>query len=176
MSKFVFPFVVTVFALIFGPIGYADVLVYKESCGHYAFEDWHLTCKIDKNTFANAGPNGFWADPFIKLKSISICASFNNHGGLNIPPIIVYNYKDGEQSLPTNLFDTVKFQGNLVAGKLSWIGSSPRLAPLWKPSWTMRGELVRKDDAKSVTYTEILSAGRTRVGEVQATCNYLEGD
>jgi len=43
-----------------------------------------------------------------------------------LPAIIVYNYREGGQSKPTDFFDTVKFQGNLVAdgglgfGKVDW--------------------------------------------------------
>jgi hypothetical protein len=163
-----------VFVVFGSTIGRADVLVYKESCGHYAFEDWILTCQIKKNTFKNATQNDFWADPFTKLHSITICASFHNHGGLNVPATIVYNTTGGEQSMPTNLFDTVKFQGSLVAETFSWVGSCPRLAPLWKPSWTMRGELVHNNQDRSFTYTETLSNGRKTIGELRASCSYLE--
>ena len=130
MKKLDVIYIAIVCVLLSVSISRADVIVYKESCGHYAFEDWNLTCKIDKNTFNNSGPNDFWADPFRDLQSITICASFHNHGGLNAPATIVYNYKDGKQSIPTGLFDTVKFQGSLLAEKMSWVGTSPRLVPI----------------------------------------------
>jgi hypothetical protein len=157
--------------MLTGSISPADVVVYKESCGHYAFEDWNLTCKIDKNTLQNTGSAELW-NPFRDPQSITICASFHNRGGLNSPATIVYNYKDGKQSMPVGLFDTVKFQGNLVTVKLSWVGTSPRL--VWTPSWRMRGELRLDSRQDSFTYTETLLNGQRSVGEIRATCNHLE--
>jgi hypothetical protein len=152
----------------------ADVVVYKESCGHGAYEDWNLTCKIDKNTFNNVEPNGFWADPFRDIQSITICASFHNHGGLNVPATVVYNYKEDRQFVPTQLFDTVKFQGSLVGEKMSWTGTSPRLVPIWGSAWRMRGDLSHDSKADSFVYTEVLSNGQRPIGEIQTTCRYLE--
>lgn len=148
----------------------------KKSCGHNAFEDWNLTCKIDKNTFKNADAGkDFWADPFRDLQSITICASFDNHGGFGVATI-VHNSKDGEQSLPTELFDTVKFRGGLMGEKLSWVGTSPRLIPIWSPAWKMQAELVHDRQQELFAYTEILSNGQRQVGEIRATCRTLEGE
>lgn len=153
----------------------ADVLVYKKSCGNDAKENWNLTCKIDRNTYNNTDRDkDFWADPFRDLQSITICASFHNRGGLNVPSTIVYNYKDDPQSQPTDLFDTVKFQGNLVAEKMSWVGTSPRLTSDWTPAWRMQGELFRNSRPNSFTYAETLSNGQRLVGEIRATCSYLD--
>jgi hypothetical protein len=152
----------------------SDVTVYRETCGHDAFEDWNLTCKVDKNTFINTGPTDFWADAFKDLRSITICASFNNRGGLNVPATIIHNYNEGRQSKPTELFDTVKFQGNLTANTMSWIGTSPRLVPIRTPAWSMRAGLLQTGRQGSFVYTETLSNGKRPIGEIRASCSFLE--
>jgi hypothetical protein len=172
MNKFDVISIAVVCTMLNGAISQADVVVYKESCGHYAFEDWNLTCKIDKNTFNNKGTDDFWAEPFSDIQSITICASFNNRGRLNGAATIVYNYKDGKQSMPVGLFDTVKFQGSLITDKLTWVGTSPRL--VWSPSWKMRGELRLDGRQDSFSYTETLLNGQRSLGEIRATCSYLE--
>lgn len=149
-------------------------LVYKEACGHDAFEDWNLTCKIDRNTFST-DPSDFRTTAFRDIKSITICASFSNGGGLNVPATIVHNYNDGRQSKPTELFDTVKFQGGLTAHRMSWAGTSPRFAPA-SPSWSMRADLLQSGRQNSFTYTETLLNGKQAIGEMRASCNFLEDD
>ena len=175
MNKLVVTYIVTVLTLFIDTSARADddVVVYKESCGYGGFENWNLTCKIDKNTFKSAGPYDSWADSFKDIQSITICASFSNRGNLSVPAIIVHNYKEGGQSKPTDLFDTVKFQGKLVDEKFSWVGSGPRYLP--SSAWTMRGQLLRGSGHKSFIYTETLSNGRRTVGEIRATCSYLPG-
>jgi hypothetical protein len=163
--------IVVVCTMLTGANSQADVVVYKESCGHYAFEDWNLTCKIDKNTFNNKGTEDFWAERLSDLQSITICASFHNRGKLNSPATIVHNYKDGEQSMPVERFDTVKFQGSLLVEKMSWLGTSPRFGA---PAWRMRGELIHNSRQDSFIYTETLLNGQRPVGEIRATCSYLE--
>ncbi len=150
----------------------AEVIVYKEACGHDAFEDWNLTCKIDKNTFASSGSSDFRTDAFKNIRSITICASFNNGGGLNVPATIIHNYNDGKQSKPTELFDTVKFQGRLTANKVSWIGTSPRLVP----AWSMRADLLQTGHQNSFAYTETLLNGQRPIGEIRASCSFLEDE
>jgi hypothetical protein len=151
-------------ALPDGTISRADVVVYKKSCGEYAHESWNLTCKIDKNTFKDY--------LFQDIQSITICASFNNHGGLNVPATIIYNHAGGEQSMPAELFDTVKFQG-IISDRFSWIGTSPR--DWGQPGWKMRGELLyySRPQGSSGSYTETLSNGQRPVGEIRATCSNL---
>jgi hypothetical protein len=70
MKKFVGTCIVTVLTLFGDTSGRADVVVYKESCGQHAYEDWNLTCKIDKNTFENAGLSDPWAGSFKAIQSI----------------------------------------------------------------------------------------------------------
>lgn len=151
----------------------ADVIVYKEACGHNAFEDWNLTCKIDKNTFST-DPNDFRVAAFRDIRSITICASFNNGGGLNVPATIVHNYNDGTQSKPTELFDTVKFQGSLTADRMSWAGVGPRTVPAWPPAWSVKADLIQT--GHHFAYSEILLNGQRPVGEIQASCGSLEDD
>ncbi|WP_038378485.1 hypothetical protein [Bradyrhizobium elkanii] len=151
----------------------AEVIVYKEACGHDAFEDWNLTCKIERNTFT-AAPSDFRSAAFKDLRSITICASFNNSGGLNVPATIVHNYGDGWQSKPTELFDTVRFQGSLTTNRISWVGTGPRLAPASSPSWSMRADLLQTD--RHFAYTETLLNGQRPIGEIRASCSFLEGD
>ncbi len=139
MNKLVAACIVTVLTLFSDTGGRADVVVYKETCTDSAFENWNLTCKIDKNTFQKVDPDQYWADRFKKIKSITVCAGFDNHGGFEPPAIIVYNHSDGGQEKPTDFFDTVKFRGNLVDEKFSWVGSGARYFP--SSAWTMRGQL-----------------------------------
>lgn len=166
--------VVTIYAAINCSSGRADVIVYKEACGHDAFEAWNLTCTIDKNTF-NADPSDFRTAAFKDIRSITLCASFNNGGGLNAPATIIHNYSDGRQSKPTELFDTVKFQGGLTANRVSWVGTSPRFAPA-STSWSMRADLLQSGRQNSFTYTETLLNGKQAIGEMRASCNFLEDD
>jgi hypothetical protein len=153
----------------------ADVIVYKEACGHDGFEDWNLTCKIDKNTFT-ADPSDFRTTAFREIRSITICASFNNGGGLNVPATIVHNYNDGRQSKPTELFDTVKFQGGLTTNRLSWVGTSLRLVPAETRTWSMRADLLQTGRQNSFAYTETLLNGQRPLGEIRASCSFLEND
>lgn len=151
----------------------AEVTVYKEACGHDAFEDWNLTCKIERNTFT-ADPSDFRSAAFKDIRSITICASFNNGGGLNVPATIVHNYGDGRQSKPTELFDTVRFQGSLTTNRISWVGTGPRLTPASPPSWSMRADLLQT--GRHFAYTETLLNGQRPIGEIRASCSLLEGD
>jgi hypothetical protein len=154
---------------------HAEVIVYKEACGHDGFEDWNLTCKIDKNTFT-ADPSDFRTTAFRDIRSITICASFNNGGGLNVPATIVHNYNDGRQSKPTELFDTVKFQGGLTANRMSWVGTGLRLVPPETRAWSMRADLLQTGRQNSFTYTETLLNGQRPVGEIRTSCSFLEDD
>lgn len=153
----------------------ADVIVYKEACGHDAFETWNLTCKIDKNTL-NADPSDFRTAVFNGIRSITICASFNNGGGLNVPATIVHNFSDGRQSKPTELFDTAKFQGGLTANGVSWVGTTPRFAPKDSRAWSMRADLLQSGRQNSFIYTETLLNGKREIGEIRASCSFLEDD
>jgi hypothetical protein len=151
----------------------AEVIVYKEACGNDAFEDWNLTCKIDKNSF-NADPSDFRTTIFRQIRSITICASFNNGGGLNVPATIVHNYNDGRQSKPTELFDTIKFQGGLTTNSVSWIGTAPRFVPADSRAWSVKADLVQTGRPNAFAYTEILLNGQRPIGEIRATCAFLE--
>ncbi|MEY9242525.1 hypothetical protein [Bradyrhizobium elkanii] len=167
--------VVTICTAIICSSSRAEVIVYKEACGHDAFEDWNLTCKIDRNSFI-ADPSDFRTAAFREVRSITICASFNNGGGLNIPATVVHNYNDGRQSKPTELFDTVRFQGSLTTNRISWVGTGPRLAPASSPSWSMRADLLQTGRQNSFTYTETLLNGQRPIGEIRTSCSFLEDD
>lgn len=167
--------VVAAYAAINCSSSRAEVFVYKEACGHNAFEDWNLTCKIDKNTFST-GPSDFRTAAFKDIRSITVCASFNNGGGLNVPATIVHNYSDGRQSKPTELFDTVKYQGGLMASRVSWVGTSLRLVPAETTAWSMRADLLQTGRQSSFTYTETLLNGQRPIGEIGASCSFLEDD
>jgi hypothetical protein len=145
----------------------ADAVVYKERCGHYGHDSWNLTCKVKRNTF-KAG------DAFDAVASITVCGSFDNHGGFNAPATIVHNDKEGEQSKPTDMFDTVKFRGGEMANSIAWVGTGSRRGP----GWTMRGEfrLDNPNNPPSGTYTEALWEGRRLIGEIRSTCTELPVD
>jgi hypothetical protein len=142
--------------------GLADPVVYKETCGDTAHDSWNLTCKVERNTVKDY--------PFERIKSITICASFDNHGGFNSPATVVHNKDDGDQYKPTDLFDMVKFQGSEVTNTVTWIGTGSRR----DPKWTMRGEFrLASPDKISGTYTETLSQGQRQIGEIRSTCTQL---
>lgn len=149
----------------------ADVVVYKESCGYDAKENWNLTCKIDRNTLRQMTDFDNYA--FEDLQSITICASFHNRGGLNSPATIVYNYRDRRQFMPTALFDTVRFKGSLMTDRMSWTGTAPR--SVWPAATKLQAELARTGDDTFV-YTENLSTGGRRLGAIHATCTPLKDD
>ena len=149
-----------------------NVTVYRESCSWEAFENWNLVCKINKNTLISNEPSVWFANEFRDIKSITVCVSFTNRGGLNVPAIIVHNYNDGRQSKPTELFDTVKFRGNVAPSKMSWIGISPRGVPTSAANWSVRADLT--GDQGPFVYSETLSNGQRIIGEIRATCSFLE--
>src|SRR5690348_3314824 len=151
--------VVTICTAITCSSSRAEVIVYKEACGHDGFEDWNLMCKIDKNTFTT-GPSDFQTAAFKDIKSVTVCASFSNGGTLIAPATIVHNYNDGRQSKPTELFDTVKFMGGSTANRVSWVGTSSRLVS----TWSMRADLLQTSRHNSFTYTETLLNGQRPVG------------
>ena len=151
-----------------------NVTVYRESCSWEAFENWNLICKVNKNTFTSSEPSVWFADAFRDLKSITVCVSFTNRGGLNVPAVIVHNYSDGSQSKPTELFDTVKFRGNVAPSKMSWIGTSPRGVPTSAANWSMRSDLLETGNQGPFVYAETLSNGQRIIGEIRATCSFLE--
>jgi hypothetical protein len=141
--------------------GSADTVVYKETCGYNAHADWNLTCKVERNTLNNY---------FGKVKSITVCASFDNHGGFNSPATIVYNGDEGSQSKPTDIFDTVRFQGSEVTNSVTWVGTGSRRGP----GWTMRGEFrLASSNKVSGTYIETLWQGKRQIGEIRSTCSQL---
>ena len=84
----------------------AEVVVYTEKCGIGAKADYNLLCQIDSNTLE---------DYVGEIKSIAVCTSYNNRGGMNTPTI-VHNLVEGtdqlQQRRPTDMFDTVKFHGH----------------------------------------------------------------
>ena len=169
--------VATVCTSFFVTVSNSDVVVYKKSCGIGAKEDWNLKCTITKNTFA--GVADYWAEDFRNLQTITICASFDNHGGLwDSDVAIVYNHKDGSQSTPLAFFDTVKFEGRLVDQRLSWTGVSPRRdhSAVWASKWRMRGELLHRYNQQPSVYTESLFNGQRLVGEIRSLCSPLENE
>lgn len=150
----------------------ADVIVYKEMCGSNAYTDWNLTCKIDKNTLRSAALVGTGVDRFKDVQSITICAPFSNRGGLG-PLTIVYNNRDGSQSMPTHVFETVKHRGNLLENRVTWVGMSPRFGSNFKS----QGELLFDEKKGTFAYAEILSDGSKSLGELRAAnCNRFFAD
>lgn len=158
-----------------GPSSRAEnVTVYRESCSWEMFENWNLICKVNKNTFISNESSVWFANAFRDLKSITVCVSFTNRGGLNVPAVIVHNYSDGSQSKPTELFDTVKFRGDVAPSKMSWIGTGPRGVPASAANWSVRADLFRTGDQGPFVYSETLSNGQRIIGEIRATCSFLE--
>ena len=142
--------------------GIADPVIYKETCGYDAHDNWNLTCKVERNTVKEY--------PFERTKSITLCAGFDNHGGFNSPATIVHNDNEGNQSKPTDAFDTVKFQGSEVTNSVTWVGTGSRRTP----GWTMRGEFrLAGADKISGTYTETLWLGQRQIGEIRSTCTQI---
>jgi hypothetical protein len=143
----------------------ADVVVYKESCGHYAETDWNLSCEISKNTLIEAQLYDSVVSWLKDVKSITICAAFGNRGGLG-SLTIVYNKKNGEQFVPAQFFETVKFREKRAG--LSWIGMSPR----YKSNIKVQGTLSYNAGGRTFDYNEIVSSGNSLIGELQASnCN-----
>lgn len=122
----------------------------------------------------SAMKRAWFATTFKNLRSITVCASFTNRGGLNVPAIIVHNHGDGGQTKPTDLFDTIRFKGNVVPGQISWTGISPRNVPATAANWSLRADLSRAGGKGSFVYSETLSNGQRVIGEIQATCRALE--
>jgi hypothetical protein len=151
-----------------------NVTVYRETCGWEAFENWNLVCNINKNTFITNEPSVSFSNAFKGLRSVTVCVSFSNRGGLNVPAIIVHNHNDGSRSKPTELFDTVKFRGNVAPSKMSWIGTSPRGAPTSAANWSLRADLFRTGDQGPFVYSEALSNGQGIIREIRATCSFIE--
>lgn len=164
-------------AILHGSASRADnITVYKETCNWDGFENWNLVCTVKSNTATDVGNEAsvWFATTFKNLRSITVCASFTNRGGLNVPAIIVHNHGDGGQTKPTDLFDTIRFKGNVVPGQISWTGISPRNVPATAANWSLRADLSRAGGKGSFVYSETLSNGQRVIGEIQATCRALE--
>jgi hypothetical protein len=149
--------------------------LWRYYCGSDAKENWNLSCKITKNTIATNGPSsGSWADFFRDLQTTTLCAAFDNRGGLHEDTVaVLYSGKDGTNSTPLTFFDTIKFESNLVSGKLSWVGTSSRRSVFPSRTFTMRGDLSVPDQGSAV-YKELLANGQKKLGEIDATCHPLE--
>jgi hypothetical protein len=153
-----------------------DIIVYKETCNWAGFANWNLVCPVKNNTAADVSNEAsvWFANTFKNLKSITVCASFTNRGGLNVPAIIVHNHGDASQSKPTDLFDTIRFRGNITPDQMSWTGIGPRNVPPTAANWSLRADLSRTSDRGPFVYTETLLNGQRILGEIRATCRALE--
>jgi hypothetical protein len=144
-------------------------------CGSDAKENWNLSCKITKNTVrTNSSDSDSWADPFRDVRTITVCLAFDNRGGLHEDTAtVLYTTKDGDNSTPLTLFDTIKYASNMNAGKFSWVGTSSRRSVFPSGNWTMKGDLsipVRGSSA----YKEVLANGQKTMGEIDASCSPLD--
>jgi hypothetical protein len=144
-------------------------------CGSDAKENWNLSCKITKNTVrTNSSDSDSWADPFRDVQTITVCLAFDNRGGLHEDTAtVLYTTKDGDNSTPLTLFDTIKYASNMNAGKFSWVGTSSRRSVFPSGNWTMKGDLsipVRGSSA----YKEVLANGQKTMGEIDASCSPLD--
>lgn len=149
-------------------------VVYKETCSWDGFENWNFICPVIKNTLVRGGLSAPFIAAYTNLKSVTVCASFSNGGGLNMPAIVVHDYSDGSQSKPTELFDTIKFQGDVEMGKMSWTGTGPRNAPPSTSSFAVRSFLSRTSARGPFVYTEVLFNAQKVIGEIQAACRALD--
>jgi hypothetical protein len=154
----------------------AEVIVYTEKCGIDAKANYNLLCQIDSNTL----------EEYIgQIKSIVVCTSYNNRGGMNTPTI-VHNLVEGtdesQQRKPTDMFDTVKFHGHELSepnNGMIWDGSGSRelqgAAMHGDAQWTTKIDSKTGKSVHTGTYTEVLFQGRRKLGEVRAHCNNLPG-
>lgn len=149
-------------------------VVYKESCSWDGFENWNLVCPITKNTLVRSGLGAPFIAAYTDLKSVTVCASFSNGGGLNLPATVVHDYSDGSQSKPTELFDTVKFHDDVEMGKMSWTGTGPRNASPSASSFVVRSFLSRTSAKGPFFYTEVVFNAQKVIGEIQASCRPLD--
>ena len=88
-------------------------------CKLYGYLNWSVRCQVVKNTITL--DNSY----FTNRKTIDICASFSNRGGLNESAVTVtYVDADGDETTPFSFFETVRIRGG--ADSLTWVGTSPR--------------------------------------------------
>ncbi|WP_315742210.1 hypothetical protein [Bradyrhizobium sp. SZCCHNR1075] len=142
----------------------ADTLVYKESCGYEGFDRWNMNCKVAWDTLSE--------QLLSKTKLITFCAYFSNRGTFIAPATIVHNGEDGRQFKATDMFDTVKFQGDLLSNRIAWVGTGSRRGP----GWSMRGEfkiLTDNPKGRTATYAETLWQGHRQLGEIRASCSSM---
>jgi hypothetical protein len=144
-------------------------------CGSDAKENWNLSCKITKNTIrTNSSDSDSWADPFRDVQAITVCLAFDNRGGLHEDTAtVLYATKDGDNSTPLTLFDTIKYVSSMTAGKFSWVGTSSRHSIFPSGNWTMKGELSMPVRGSSA-YKEVLANGQKTMGEIDASCSPIE--
>jgi hypothetical protein len=154
----------------------AEVVVYTEKCGIGAKADYNLLCQIDSNTL----------EEYIgQIKSIVVCTSYNNRGGMNTPTI-VHNLVEGtdesQQRKPTDMFDTIKFHGHELDesnNRMMWDGIGSRqlqgATMHGDAQWTTKVDSKTDKSVHTGTYTEIMFQGRRKLGEVRAHCNNLPG-
>jgi hypothetical protein len=149
--------------------------LWRYYCGSDAKENWNLSCKITKNTIrTNSSDSDPWADPFRDVQTITVCLAFDNRGGLHEDTAtVLYTTKDGGNSTPLTLFDTIKYASNMTTGKFSWVGTSPRRSVFPSGNWTMRGDLSIPARGASA-YKEVLASGQKTIGEIDASCSPVD--
>jgi hypothetical protein len=170
--------IITVLSFLLSTSPSRSASLADRNCGSGAYANWNLKCEVTKNTIATNLPESL-AYAFTNIKTITVCASFNNHGGLNDTSIsVIYNYADktaqeGDEITPLSFFDTVRFKGEYLADRFSWVGTSPRRSTGFPGATTMRGRLLNPDAGPSV-YAETLAVGQKPIGEMQTSCRPLQ--
>jgi hypothetical protein len=154
----------------------AEVVVYQEKCGLDAKANYNLLCQVERNTLE---------DYIGQVKSIVICTSYDNHGGMHTP-IIVHNQVDrtdaAPQQRPTDMFDTVKFHGRPLSepdNAMSWDGTGSReqqgVTMHGDARWTTKEDSKTGTNSSTGTYTEVMLQGRRQLGEIRTRCIDLPG-
>jgi hypothetical protein len=104
---------------------------------------------------------------------VTICASFDNHGGLNESAVNVTHFdNDSNSSNPTSLLKTVDFIGSLPSATLTRIGQTPRRDTSFDSTMALRGQLTPSGNV--FRYRETLLNRHELLGEMQGPCHRLD--
>lgn len=141
------------------------VLLSSSSCSAQ-FAEWYLDCSVLNSDVAEEISSAF---PYRDLKSVQIYMSFNNGGTLNAEDAKVEYKSDRGTYSPISMFDRVRFDRGkgLVTGKVTWIGTEPRLLPT---GWSISGEVQVSDDGANISYKETVRYGRKVRGSMTSSC------
>jgi hypothetical protein len=151
----------------------APVTYYSPMMVAYGHTNWSVRCQVTKTPAVSESSPFYW---FLheRGKTITLCASFDNHGGFNeSSATVTYLDKEGDEVTPFSFFETGRIRGRLFPDRLSWVGTGPR-HNLGFPTATKMNGSLSFSSPDSMSYSEMLFDGQKVIGGIQTSCSPVE--